>query len=156
MQAAAEERSHAHTIGTLARRHGGSVPPVFRLPVDEDIETIALHNAVEGCVSETWAALAAGWKARHATEPGLRAVYDRIAIDEMRHAQLAWDLHAWLLTRLSPEVRGRVETLQREAIAALPDLARRQARRMPAELGMPSPQQTAAMAARFSRGLRAA
>lgn len=155
-QAAEEERRHADTIGALARQNGSGVPPALHQPVSEDIEAIALQNAVEGCVSETWAALVAGWKARHATDPALRAAYARIAIDEMRHAQLAWDLHTWLLSRLSADAQTRVESARQAAIDALPALAHRQARRMPPELGMPSPRRAAAMASQFGQRLRAA
>jgi hypothetical protein len=38
------------------------------------LESIAIENAVEGCVNETWAALVATLQAAHATDPELRAV----------------------------------------------------------------------------------
>jgi len=152
-EAALEEQDHAQAMDMLARRHGGAVVPAVHSLVAEDLETIATHNAVEGCVAETWAALSACWKGRHATDPTLRAVYARIAVDELRHAGLAWDLHTWLLSRLDADARARIEAAQVAAIAALPDLAAQQARSTPDALGMPSGPQAAAMAKRFRQGL---
>jgi hypothetical protein len=154
--AAEEERDHARAVTMLARRHGGRVPALAALPVAEDIETIARHNATEGCVAETWAALMACWKGKNAADATLRAAYARIAVDELRHAQLAWDLHAWLLDQLDDAARRRVEAAQADAIAALPDLAIAQVRQLPPALGMPSARQAAMMAERFREGLLAA
>jgi hypothetical protein len=46
----------------------------------------------------------------------------RIATDELRHGQLAWDLHVWLLARLSRIEAERVEWAR---LQALEDLSRR-------------------------------
>ena len=136
-QAADEERDHAAQMGALARLHGGQIPPARQLPGAGDLESIARHNAVEGCVLETWSALVVAWQGRHAPDPVLRAACARIAEDEIRHAQLAWDLHRWLCAQLSADARARVEAAQAEALVALEALAQGQQHDTPAALGMP-------------------
>ena len=87
---------------------------------DQACLDIARHNAVEGCVHEAFAALVAALIARRGTAPVLRRIYARIAADEARHGQLAWDLHDWLMPRLSARQRALVHDEQREALATLP------------------------------------
>jgi hypothetical protein len=72
------------------------------------IEAMALENAVEGCVRETYGALLAAYQARAARDPVVRAVMKRIARDETRHAALSWDVGRWLETRLNREARSKV------------------------------------------------
>lgn len=50
----------------------------------------------------------------------LRRVFAKIAVDEAGHGQLAWDIHAWLQTRLAPEHVANVIAAQQLAIARLP------------------------------------
>ena len=66
---------------------------------------VLIATIVEGCINETLAAAEAA-EARDATHnPELRALLDRIAQDETRHAALAWRVVQWLLQR-HPELRG--------------------------------------------------
>jgi len=80
-----------------------------------DLEEIALENAVEGCVRETFAGVAATYKAAHAGDAGIAAAMRIIAQDETRHAALAWDVAAWLDGKLSKR-RGRGRAAQRAAV----------------------------------------
>ena len=153
--AADEERAHAVAVGGLATALGGAPPTPACTPAPEDLYSAALHNAVEGCVHETWAALMAWCKASRATTPELRRIYAELAGDESGHAQLAWDLHAWMLGRLDPTQRASVIQAQAEALARLPERAAWQARNLPPELGLPDPEYTATLARRFVSGLRA-
>jgi len=132
--AADQERAHARWLTTLAAQHGAAVPELDRVPAAEQLFDVALHNAVEGCVHETFAALLAACRARRATSPVLRRVFARIAADEADHGQLAWDLHAWLRARLAPEQAAAVDAAQELALARLPERARELAS-LPAELG---------------------
>jgi len=153
MRAAEDEVRHAAVLGALARARGAHVPAIEARSVGPSLEKIAAHNAVEGCVHEAWAAVEAAWQAMHAHEPELRAAFAGIAVDEAEHAQLAWDLHAWFLGRLSPAARTNVSARQRTAIARLPRCA---AATTPYELGMPPPEVVTAMATNFAAGLSAA
>lgn len=138
--AAADEVRHARWLGALAERRGAVVPTPCPQPVDADLEQVALQNAVEGCVHETWAALEAALAATRAADPALRTLWARIASDEAEHAQLAWDLHAWLLERLEPAARQRVRDRQAAALASLPRRAASSARRAPVAVGFPAPE----------------
>ncbi|MCA9695562.1 MAG: ferritin-like domain-containing protein, partial [Myxococcales bacterium] len=102
--AAVEESRHAARISELARRAGATnePPAPTQTPAPRSLEDVARHNATEGCVWETWAALRASWTAARAEDPALRAAYAEIAAEEAGHAQLAWDLHAWLIDQLTP------------------------------------------------------
>jgi len=152
--AAEEERRHAALLGGLAEAGGARVPAVEVRACERSLRAIAEHNAVEGCVHEAWAAVGAAWQARHARDAGLRAALAEIAADEARHAQLAWDVHGWLLGSLGEEERAAVRAAQRAAIAGLPGLAAEEEE--PAELGMPERATRVAMASRFAAGLAAA
>ncbi len=86
------------------------------------LREIVAHNAVEGCGHECFAALWAAVQGRHAPNLVLRALQTGIAADELRHGQLAWDLHLWVQRQLGREEAAQVNQLQR---AALRDLSRR-------------------------------
>lgn len=137
--AAEDEVRHARWLGALAAARGGSAPPPRQGDVVADDLAVALHNAVEGCVYETWAALEAAVAARRTRDPALRTVWARIAADEAGHAQLAWDLHAWLLARLPEDQQQQVRAAQRRALDALATRAATAARTAPPPLGLPSP-----------------
>ena len=132
--AAEQERAHARWLTIVAERHGASVPVAAQTPVAQALFDVALHNAVEGCVHETFAALLAACRAERATSPVLRRVFAKIAADEAAHGQLAWDLHAWLQSRLPCEQAAVVAAAQRLALARLPERACELAS-LPAELG---------------------
>lgn len=92
--AARDEVRHAHVVARMA---GVPVPRPVVTPLPlRDLDALALDNAVEGCVHETWAAVDAHLRAARGRH---RAAWTRIAADETRHAQLAWDIDAWLATR---------------------------------------------------------
>jgi len=144
-----------HTAAVLSLVPGVSAPVLSQEAIEDDLLQSALHNATEGCVHETWAAMGAVMKAKGAHDPAVRAVYRDIAVDEIRHAQLAWDLHDWFGAMLSDEDRATVQAAQAAALARLPQLAGRQAAMVPAELGLPEPRVACAMAERFAQGLAA-
>jgi hypothetical protein len=118
--AAADEIGHTTLATALAERYGARPSPVEvpELPV-RSLEAIAIENAVEGCVRETWGALLAIHQANAATDPEVRAAMARIADDELRHAALGWAVDRWIQPRLSAAARARVETARREAAFAL-------------------------------------
>jgi hypothetical protein len=107
---------------------------------------IAIENAVEGCVRETFGALVAEWQSRHAEHAALRLAMRTIARDERRHAALSWTIDAWLDERLSAGERDQVADAVRTAVTALKhstyfdfgaDVLR--------ALGLPNRQETAAL-----------
>lgn len=117
---AAEEVEHAQSVAALAKRFGGTTP----LAVVEDhpvrsLYDLALDNAVEGCVRETYGALLAHHQALHATDTEVRAVMTQIAADETRHAELSWHIHEWLLAQLTTDQRQTIHEAQHHAIDVL-------------------------------------
>ncbi|QSQ22576.1 hypothetical protein JY651_46980 [Pyxidicoccus parkwayensis] len=119
-RSAKDEVRHARAMERLARSHGAPMPELQVAPFQpRSLEALALENAVEGCVRETFGALLAGWQARTAEDPAVREALRSIAPDELRHAELSWSIDAWARSRLSPEARNRIEEARREAWRAL-------------------------------------
>lgn len=120
--AAGEEARHARVMGRLARRRGAPVPPVrLRTTRARSAVAVAIENAVEGCVAETFAALLAYHQAHTAHDPGVRRAMRRIADDETAHAALALDVDAWIGCRLTPAERARVARAKQRAARRLVD-----------------------------------
>jgi hypothetical protein len=141
-QARADEVRHAQTVGGLARIHGGELVPVdVESLCVRALEAIALENAIEGCVRETYGALVGAHQARCAEDFALRRALSDIAEDEARHASLAHAVHAWIMPKLDVKARRRVRMAQALAVA---ELARDVALPKDAELtqmaGLPSPE----------------
>lgn len=134
-RARGDEVRHARTTAALARRYGGEPEPV--VVEDRDVRSlfeIALENAVEGCVRETFGALVAMHQNRRAGDPRVARAMRGIADDETRHAALSWDVAEWVDTRLTADERRRLaaaraeasESLRRELEAAIaPELTSR-------------------------------
>jgi hypothetical protein len=121
-RAARDEVRHARVLGALARREEARVPRVrIRPRGPRDLEAVAMENAVEGCVRETFGAAVAMLQAKNAVDDEVRAAMLRIAEDEARHAELSWDVAAWLELHLDAAARKRVADAKRGAVA---DLAR--------------------------------
>jgi hypothetical protein len=115
-----DEIRHTRLTLALARRHGGEFrPPVVTKVPLRSLEAIAMDNAVEGCVRETFGALVATYQSRAAMDPSIRAVMKRIARDETRHAALAHDIDRWVRGRLDRATRARVEAARWAATEAL-------------------------------------
>jgi hypothetical protein len=119
-RAARDEIVHARLMTGLARREGAEPRKPRVAPIrHRSLRAVALENAVEGCVRETYGAAVATWQAGHAADRRARTVLSRIARDERRHAALAWSIAAWMENRLSPGDRKRLAAAQRAAIETL-------------------------------------
>lgn len=119
-RAARDEVRHAAVMKRLAERRGAPVAaPVIAPPASRSALDIALENAAEGLVNETFAAAAALFQSRHAEDPEIRAAMARIADDECAHAALAFRIASFLDDHLRPEERERVEARRLQAVHAL-------------------------------------
>ena len=120
--AARDEIRHARLVAGLARRHGAEPqqPQPGKLEV-RSLERIAIENAVEGCVNESFAALLATRQACVATDRPLRQAMVRIAEDETRHAALAWAIDDWCQQRLPTASRRRIRLARTRAVRRLRD-----------------------------------
>jgi hypothetical protein len=91
-------------IERIRATHGSTIPPMARVRFElRDLETLAIENAVDGCVTETYAAALSSSDCK------------------FRHAALSWALHAWSERRLSPEARARVKSARDAAVRVLLD-----------------------------------
>ncbi len=119
-RARADEIRHARRTASLAHRFGEVVRSIEVTPmITRDLLAVAVENAVEGCVRETYGALVAAFQARTARDPDVRAVLAGIARDEARHAELSHDVARWLETRLDGPSRRRVAAERSRALEEL-------------------------------------
>jgi hypothetical protein len=121
-KAARDEVRHARMTQRLAERFGGApkLPRIGKLPV-RSLEAIAEENAREGCVRETFGALVASVQALRATDEGIRAAMEAIAVDETEHAALAWDVAAWLDSQIDSAGRDAARRARQAAYVSLLD-----------------------------------
>ncbi|RKH62736.1 ferritin-like domain-containing protein [Corallococcus aberystwythensis] len=147
LASAVDEVLHTELTGRLARRFGATPPPpaVAAVP-PRPLNEVALDNAVEGCVRETYGALVAHHQALHARDIEVREAMVRIAEDETRHAGLSWDIDRWVHSRLSApeqealrEARKRAVALLRAEVAVPLDAA------LVTEAGLPTPETALAL-----------
>lgn len=152
-----DEVRHTRMMRRMASRFGGDAPRATaeRQP-PRCLEAFALHNAVEGCIRETFGALIGLWQATHADDRQLAEVMRAVADDETRHAQLSWDIHRWAMGQLDEAARARIEAAQREALAELLVEAREPVDEQLAHVaGLPRPAAHVALAERFAGSLAA-
>jgi hypothetical protein len=115
-----EEVGHARAARRMALAHHVEPPKVkVTRPRRRGLEEMAIENAKEGCVGETYSALVAEWQARAAGDANVRAMMTNIALEETRHAELAWAVDAWLKSKLDRAARRRVKEARDQAVAEL-------------------------------------
>lgn len=150
-----DERRHARATRALARTFGVAVASVEREHApSRSLEALALDNAVEGCVRETWGALIALRQAARASELSVRAALSRIARDEVRHAELAFRIDRWLGPRLSAEQRARIRAARAAAVSELAEEVRMELPKAERErLGLPSAREATALLAQLKGSL---
>lgn len=122
-RAALDEVAHAQGCFAMAARHGAVAEP-GPLPAlaarGGGLAGVARDTFVEGCVGETIGAVIAAAARDVATDPDERALLTRIADDEARHAELAWQTVAWTL-RGGDEVVAALRAAADRARAAAGD-----------------------------------
>lgn len=121
-RASLDEIRHARACFALAERHGGVAHGPSALTVHDSLgkmslAEIAALTAEEGCVGETLGAALAAEQLAVTSDPGTIAVLRKIALDEARHAELAWRFVAWATRKGGPEVERAVARAVERAIA---------------------------------------
>ncbi|HTU61725.1 MAG TPA: hypothetical protein VMF89_24885 [Polyangiales bacterium] len=139
-RSAHEEATHTQMMGGLAQRFGAELEPARITPAaSRDALAIAIENAVEGCVRETYGAALACYQAETAQDPAVRAVMARVFEDETKHAQLAWEIAAWLEPQLADADREAVQHARSAAYAQLrSEIETSLSQEARARIGMPS------------------
>lgn len=151
--AALDEVRHARGVRALARRFGATAksPRVGKLGVRSLVD-IAMENAREGCVRETFGALVATFQARRATDVEIATAMGAIADDETEHAALAWDVAAWIDTQLDAEEKSAVLGARSEAYAEVVHASGRPSCTDP-RLGLPTPAESLVLLAELGGAL---
>jgi hypothetical protein len=145
--AAQDEVRHARLTAQLAHRYG-AIPKAPRVEPRgvRELFDVAMENAVEGCVRETYGALVALWQARVARDPVVATAMSDIAADEIRHAALSWSVSRWANRVLPERPRQRLRQAQQQAIATLRDeVAAAPKDSLTHLLGLPTPAQAQTM-----------
>jgi hypothetical protein len=120
LDAAEDELSHTVMCASVAARLSGTpaVPELLDVPAatdrsrDEALARLAVESWRDGCVGEGRGAAQARAALAGAEDPLARAALARIAVDEQRHADLAWEILRFCLASGGPSV---VEALAIEA-----------------------------------------
>jgi hypothetical protein len=155
-RAARDEVRHARAVGRLARRFASRPPQVTLAAVRaRPLLALAKENACEGCVRESFGALVATWQARTAEDRAVRRLMTGIAVDETRHAELAWEIDGWLRTRLGRQERAEVERARDEELAQLAAaLDRAPDAELARAVGLPPPEAARLLHRAFAREVR--
>ena len=141
-RAAEQEVMHARLMAKQCFKENSSPPPLkFGQLPKRSIFELAMDNAIEGCVFETYAALRAHYQANHAQDLNIKKIMKLIAKDETEHAQLAWDIHQWLMKQLTKQQQLEIHRAQQKAFEKL---AQEVAKDAQTELGhqLGNPQET--------------
>ncbi len=113
-----DEQRHTVTMAGLARRNGceAKMPETPQIKPIRTLFEMALENAVEGCVRETYGAVVGLIEGETSPSSSVRRAMRSVSADECRHAELAWAVHAWAMPQLSPNEAREVEIAMRAAI----------------------------------------
>jgi hypothetical protein len=120
-RALVDETAHTRLCFRLAGAYAGRAIGPGPLDVSGDLLPTSLLDIVdlviaEGCFGETGAALEALQAADAASDPVIAAAYARIAVDEQRHAELAFRFLGWALEQSPNDVASCIAS----AIASPP------------------------------------
>lgn len=118
-----DEIRHARWTASLAREHGSEPTTVAPAPLSiRSLFEMALENAVEGVVRETYGAACALYRAGRIADSRARDVMRRIAEDELRHAELSWDVATFAATHLDRDARRAIVQAIETTLDSLEDL----------------------------------
>jgi hypothetical protein len=100
--AMADETRHAQDAFALASAYSGAPVGPGPLAVGSALSSrtpveIVRTAIIEGCIAETLAAVEAAEALAHATDEAVRDVLARVAVEEQRHAELAWRFVKWVI-----------------------------------------------------------
>lgn len=118
-KAISDEKRHLIMMSNMAKRHG-CTSATIKLPKQNkaSLFELAKHNAIAGCIEETWSALVAEYQSKHTKH--YSKLFAILAEDEIFHAQLSWDIHSWLMSKLSNNERDEITALMKEHLRQAP------------------------------------
>jgi hypothetical protein len=126
-QAQLDEIRHAKLAFSAATAFGGTQAdmrpgafPAHTVQVGGDMPSVAAALVLEGCVGETLAAFRASVELSKTTHPAAIAALTEVAVDEARHAGLAWRALRWIVQEGGPSVHQASLDALREALRSEP------------------------------------
>lgn len=121
LRSAADETRHAMMVSGLVQSDGGTRSLCVEVParVAKSLFDMALENAVEGCVRETYGALVGAYQAVTAKDTHIQATISQLVQDEIAHASLSHAISQWAYPQLLEEQRAQIAASQRLVIASL-------------------------------------
>jgi len=131
--AALDEIRHARRGFAIASAYAGescsagAIAELRTLEASEiDFVRLAIGTLIDGCVAEGVASDVTRAASTQAVDPVIRATLEMVASDELRHAELAWDVLAWCLDRggaaVHEAVAARLNGLDRQISDPAPEL----------------------------------
>jgi hypothetical protein len=116
-EAIGDETEHTRLAFSLASAYAGHEMGPGPLAIDGSLDGLNVIEFVatllrEGCIGETVAAIEARDALEDVGDPAVRRILEKIACDELRHAELAWRTLAWLVASGGANraaVRGEVK-----------------------------------------------
>ena len=115
-----EEKVHTLMMSGLAHRNGQESAVVqFPEPNRVSMKEMAIHNALTGCIGETWSAVLLRYQSEHA--PKYNGIFKRVAKDETSHAEFSWSLHEWLMYQLTEDEQTEVTQVMRDMLETVPE-----------------------------------
>ena len=122
-RALGDETAHTKLCFRIASVYAGRALGPGPLDVAGSLALSSLADIVdlviaEGCFGETSAALEALEAATSASDPVIRAAYSRIAVDEQRHAELAFQFVRWALVQEPLAVSERLQRARQQPLAS--------------------------------------
>jgi rubrerythrin len=118
-KAAREEKRHAQIAAAIAGLTDVPVPRVRPRTVPLTLAQLAEENFCDGCINEGASAVATLTQAERASDLTVRRLLAQVAEDEVGHAELSWELHAWLVPKLTAEERLAVRAAGLRKVAAM-------------------------------------
>ena len=130
--AADEERRHARIATQLAGLSEVPLPRVAPRSAPLTLARLAEENLCDGCINEAASAVVTASQAQNSTDPRVRELLAEVAAEELEHAELSWELHAWLMPQLDAAARSAVraagtrkaEAMLEPAVDSLDDTTR--------------------------------
>lgn len=127
-RASLDEIRHAQACFALAARYGSREVGPGPLKVADSLDVLSLADLAaltvqEGCVGETLGALLAAEQLAQASDSEVVRILRKIAADETRHAELAWQFVQWSVQRGGEVVATRAREAIHRAIADVENVA---------------------------------
>ena len=102
LKAACDEVAHAKAMRQICLQHGGSLSKLeFGSLPSRSIFEFAIDNIEEGCVGEAYAAMCVLFQSQQLPPSDTKKLLQKIAEDELKHVELAYDIHTWCCSQLS-------------------------------------------------------